>query len=296
MSSSFRKAAPVAAKGDGGDDRADVGLEQVRAHARHVAHVVAHVVGDGGRVARVVLGDAGLDLAHEVRAHVCGLGVYPAANPGEQRDGRRAEAEAGDDADVLEDEVDGRHADQADADDRDAHDRAAVEGDPEGGVQALLGLDDGTRVGADGDAHADEAGERGPDCAHQVGQGRGGHGPAVVGVYPAQQVVVDEGGEHHEDDYHEDREEPVLPREEGHRALLDGAADELYCLVALVLPENVEGEQQGEYEPDSRRREGHDEDNHFTHSMKKPPTAGGRNVREAPLSTGERLAQTVVSG
>jgi hypothetical protein len=35
---------------------ADVGLEQVGAHAGHVADVVAHVVGDGGRVAGVVLG------------------------------------------------------------------------------------------------------------------------------------------------------------------------------------------------------------------------------------------------
>ena len=67
-------------------DRADVGLEEVGAHAGHVADVVAHVVGDDRRVARVVLGDAGLDLADEVGADVGGLGVDAAADAREQRD------------------------------------------------------------------------------------------------------------------------------------------------------------------------------------------------------------------
>ena len=45
-----------------------VGLEQVGGHAGAVADVVAHVVGDGGGVAGVVLGDARLDLADQVGA------------------------------------------------------------------------------------------------------------------------------------------------------------------------------------------------------------------------------------
>ena len=76
-----------------------IGLEEVGAHAGDVAHVVAHVVGDGGGVAGVVLGDAGLDLAHQVGAHVGGLGVDAAAHAGEQRDGGGAHGEAGDDRD-----------------------------------------------------------------------------------------------------------------------------------------------------------------------------------------------------
>ena len=52
------------------DQRRDEGhlvrLEQVGRHPRTVAHVVAHVVGDHGRVPRVVLGDPHLDLADEV--------------------------------------------------------------------------------------------------------------------------------------------------------------------------------------------------------------------------------------
>jgi hypothetical protein len=60
-------------EGGGGDQRAGVRLEEIRAHARHVAHVVTDVVGDHGGVARVVLGDALLDLAHQIRADVGGL-------------------------------------------------------------------------------------------------------------------------------------------------------------------------------------------------------------------------------
>ncbi len=72
------------------------GLEQVGAAAGAVADVVAHQVGDHGRVARVVLGDAGLDLADQVGADVGGLGVDAAAELGEQRHEAGAEAEADD--------------------------------------------------------------------------------------------------------------------------------------------------------------------------------------------------------
>ena len=85
---------------DAQDHGADVlgggGLEQVRAAAGAVADVVANQVRDDGRVARVVLGDAGFDLADQVGADVGGLGVDAAAELGEQRHERGAEAEADD--------------------------------------------------------------------------------------------------------------------------------------------------------------------------------------------------------
>jgi hypothetical protein len=77
--------------GDGGDR---VCLEQVRCHARAVADVVAHVVGDHRRVAGIVLRDARLDLADEVGSHVGGLREDAAAEAGEDGDQRAAEAEA----------------------------------------------------------------------------------------------------------------------------------------------------------------------------------------------------------
>ena len=76
-------------------DRGDrIGLEEVGGHAGAVADVVADVVGDHGRVARVVLRDARLDLPDEVGAHVGGLREDAAAEPREDRDQRAAEGEA----------------------------------------------------------------------------------------------------------------------------------------------------------------------------------------------------------
>ena len=70
------------------------GLEQVRRHAGAIADIVAHIVGDGGGVARVIFGNARLDLAHHVAADIGALGEDAAAQTGEDRDQRSAEAEA----------------------------------------------------------------------------------------------------------------------------------------------------------------------------------------------------------
>jgi len=77
-----------------GRRRHAVGLEQVGRHAGAVADVVADVVRDHRRVARVVLGDAGLDLAHQVGTDVGALGEYAAAKTRKDGDERAAEAEA----------------------------------------------------------------------------------------------------------------------------------------------------------------------------------------------------------
>src|SRR5690606_6236389 len=71
------------------DDGTDVALEDVSAHARHVADVVTDVVRDGRRVTRVVLRDPRLDLADQVRADVRGLRVDAATDAGEQSDRTR---------------------------------------------------------------------------------------------------------------------------------------------------------------------------------------------------------------
>ena len=83
-----------AAEQHGGDQRDRVGLEQVRRHAGAVADIVADVVGDHGRVARVVFGNAGFDLADQVGADIGALGEDAAAQAREDRDQRAAEGEA----------------------------------------------------------------------------------------------------------------------------------------------------------------------------------------------------------
>ena len=78
----------------GGDDGHGIGLEQVGGHAGAVADVVADVVGDHRRIARIILGNAGFDLADQVGADVGALGEDAAAETGEDGDQRGAEATA----------------------------------------------------------------------------------------------------------------------------------------------------------------------------------------------------------
>ncbi len=150
-----------------GDGRHGVGLEEVGRHAGAVADVVADVVGDHGRVARVVLGDPGLDLPDEVGADVGGLREDPAAEPCEDRDQRAAEGEADQARGRLlgrvveparEDPVVGRNAEEAEADDEEARDRAGAERDLEGRLDAALRGLGRADVRANRDVHAGEAG------------------------------------------------------------------------------------------------------------------------------------------
>ncbi len=73
-------------------------------------------------------------------------------------------------AEVQDGEPDG-DVQQAEADDGEAHDGAGGEGYVKTTVQALAGGLGGTRVGARGDLHPDEAGQHGPDSASQEGEG-----------------------------------------------------------------------------------------------------------------------------
>ncbi len=166
-----------AAQQHGGEDGHRVGFEQVGGHAGAVAHVVAHVIGNDRGVARVVLGDAGLHLAHQVGAHVRALGEDAAAQSREDGDQRAAEPEAHQGVqDIgkalafrgggLQIGVIAGHAQQTQADHQQAGDGAAAERDLQRIVQAAACRLGGTHVGAHRDVHADvarEAGEHGTD-------------------------------------------------------------------------------------------------------------------------------------
>ena len=78
------------------DDLGGGRLEQVGTAAGAVADVVADEVGDHGRVARIVFGNSGFDLADEIGANIGGLGVDAAAELGEEGDEAGTEGEADD--------------------------------------------------------------------------------------------------------------------------------------------------------------------------------------------------------
>ena len=165
------------AQRESGKDRADIGLVQVSAHTGNVTDVIADVVRDGCRVARVIFRDTGFDFADEVSADVSGLGVDTAANTGKQCHEGSAHAVhdhdigedsgIGDLADIAQTDEPERDVKNAEADDREAHDRAGREGNVQAVVQALMRGIGRACIGSGGDLHADQAGKHRPDTAGQ---------------------------------------------------------------------------------------------------------------------------------
>ena len=157
---------------DGGDNGADIGLEEVCAHACDVAYVVAYVIGDNSGVAGVVLGDTCLDFTDQVGTDVCGLGVDTAADTREKRDRRGAQGEAGEDIGIACDKIDHACADQTEAHDAHAHDCAARESDGEGGIHAaVFGGSRCADICPGRHVHADETGRCGEYCSDQEAVG-----------------------------------------------------------------------------------------------------------------------------
>ncbi len=152
------------AEDQGGDQGDGVGLKQVSGHACAVAHVVADVVGDRGRIPRVVFGDVLLNLANQVSADVSGLGEDTAADAHEHGKQGGAEAKALQHAGrvALIDKDDHRGAEQAKPDSEHACHAAGAERDPHGRALAcLLGRGRDPDVAADSEPHASEAGDSG---------------------------------------------------------------------------------------------------------------------------------------
>ena len=70
--------------------------------------------------------------------------------------------------------------------------------------------------------------------------------PEALPVLAAEHVVVDEDGQRDKHDDHEHRQHGVFAGQERPRALLDGLTDKPHSLVALVLAQDVERQQQRE--------------------------------------------------
>ncbi len=167
------------AEGGRGEDGAAVGFVQIRPHPRDIPDVVAHIVGDGGGIAGVILGDLRLDLAHQVGADVRRLREYTAPDAREERLGARPhpeaehrdrgldEAEADDAVEQVEPDTDVQEP-EADADQ--PHHGAAPEGDLEGAVEGAAGgvRGAGARVGRG--LHPDEPAEAGEEPAGEEGE------------------------------------------------------------------------------------------------------------------------------
>ncbi len=231
-------------RGDSGDR---IRFEQVGRHAGAIADVVTDVVGDGGRVARVILGNSGLDLADKIAADVCTLGEDAATETGKDRDQRGAEPErhhgvhnrpiierqakaAGENR-----EIDG-HPEERETGDQKSGDGPGFEREFKAGSERRDRRLGGAHVGAHRDVHADEAGgarqdraDRKPHCDQ-----------------PAEEVADDQ--EDHEAD---DANGRVLALEIGLRAFTHGGGNLLHPGIARVRlqhglnrPDRIDNRQQ----------------------------------------------------
>ena len=246
------------AQSGGGDDGAYIGLVQVGTHTGHVAHVVAHVVGDNGGVAGVILGDTGFHLTHQVGTHVGGLGEDTAAHTGEQSHGAGTHAEGqhgtGDvrrlqmEHEAQQHEPDG-DVQQTETHHGEAHDGAGGERHPQTLVQTLAAGVGGAAVGLGGDPHPHEAAETGEEAAGQEGEGH----------EPGQQMAGSHDAQHHDHAGEEDTDDGVLPPQVGVCSLTDGAGDLAHQRGALLKAQHLfaceQGKQKCDDGPDKGRQD-----------------------------------------
>ena len=242
----------------GGKDGSAVAFVKVGSHAGHVAHVVTHVVGDGGGIAGVVFRKVALDLAHYVRSHVGRFGVDAAAHAGEEGLGAGAHSEGehggGDDHELLgfgrfdhedvEQDVPQGYVKQAEAHYGETHYRTAAEGYLEARVERAPG-GVGRAAGREGGrAHAYIARETGEETTGEECEGH----PLVLDV----EYVCEHGEEHREHGEHDDDDLVLLP-EICHGALTDVLGDLFHGGSPFVFPAHLAVENVREHQRYERR-------------------------------------------
>src|SRR5262249_10699298 len=167
-----------------GQDRADqtdgIGFKNVRSHARAITYVVADIICDYRRVARIVFFEPFLDLAHQVGANVGGFCVNAAAQSREnanetatQRKSNQAAYRGVVTDQLYRDRVEDRYREQRQPNYEQTSYRAAVEAhaqrveSPNGGGLRC------PHIGQHGYAHTDEPSRQRTGSADDKPDGRG---------------------------------------------------------------------------------------------------------------------------
>ena len=282
------------AQNDGRDKRDFITLEHIGGHARAVAHVIAHVVGNRGGVARIVFRNARFHFADQVRAHVSGFGEDAAAHAHEECGQRAAEAEANQDQHgfLTEDQKHQARADQPQADRH--HTRYCAR--PKRGFQCAFErsarLIGGALIGNRRHAHAHVPGHvRRHDAQNEKHRYARSLGCAV----PKRRLAPIQK-EQQNGDYNDERQHGFyLLSQVSQRAITDGLADFLHllrsCTQAFHLPIPHRAHDQRDYarnqgEPDkSELRTGEGGKRHGFRSVRRTRRRQqpySQNQREAP--------------
>ena len=163
----------------GANERNRVGFEDVRRHSSAIAHVVADVVGDGRRIARIVLLEIRFHLANEVRPNVGRLRVNSATQTREDRNQRSAQSDPDEAGDRLVTIYPGHQQPKnTDRKQRQSdHEKPGNCSAIKGGLKSLFAIQSGplsrANIGDDSDPHSDVTSAKRADCAQDKPCGRG---------------------------------------------------------------------------------------------------------------------------
>ena len=68
-----------------GKDRAAIALVKVGAHTGNIAHIIAHIIGNGCRITRIVFRNTCLHLTHKIGAYIGSFRIDTATHTRKQR-------------------------------------------------------------------------------------------------------------------------------------------------------------------------------------------------------------------
>ena len=248
----------------GGQNRTAIRFVQIGTHAGDVADVVADIVRDGGRVARVVFGDAGFHLADQVGAHIGRLGVDAAADTGEEGLGRGPHAEGdhrgghmhqffqfgamsrnnrhaenlpglrivqpgGRIDEFVENDVPQADVEQTQAHHDQTHHRSRTKGDPQTMIEILTGTLGRPGGGIRRGAHAEIPAQAAEQTPGQEGDGN-------KGILNAEKRQHGQNDREAEKDH---RHDLVLAKQIRHGTLAHVAGDLFHAVVALAGPHHI---------------------------------------------------------
>ena len=119
---------------DSRNDGTNIGFEQVGTHTSNVTYVVTYVVGDNGRVTRVVFRDTSFNFTYQVGTYVSSFCINTAANTAEQCDRGSTQTKTEQNVGVFCDHIHCAYTQQTQTNYGHTHNCAAAESDGQGSV------------------------------------------------------------------------------------------------------------------------------------------------------------------
>ena len=154
--------------------RTAIALVEVGPHTGHIAHIIAHIIRNGGRVARVILRDTSHHLTYEVSPHISSFCVDTPTHTGKERLRRGPHPKGqhgggyhhhlllwrGRFHKAIQHQVPDRYIEQSQPHHHQPHNRPRAKSHLKPRIQGVLGSIGSTRRGERGGAHAYEARQR----------------------------------------------------------------------------------------------------------------------------------------